>query len=264
MSDIAVVAKLPRAIVKHKDGIDLYWIEESGIAGIHVRGIAKLLECNPKTVASAIEANQQIAPLEAEVLTKQGLRTVTLVTEADLAKILRCIAKSKAKIETRDRADDVLDRLIAAGFKLAVMLELAPAKLVEMATENLVTQSQLDEFRERLTTIEQRFVTSQHKALPKASVDPVPGKIQALTERQCCNKLIAGYVFRKNQNLAPEEEKKTEQEVTRWMYRELKPRYKYDVYARFKNSKHKSKIDMIEADGRLPQLHAICNHFLGA
>jgi KilA-N domain len=107
------------------------------------------------------------------------------------------------------------------------------------------------------------LVEHNHKPLPKASVDPVPGEIQALTERQCITRLIRNYVHRKNTTELGQ--RKTEQEVTQWMYRELKYRHNFDAYARLKNckGKYKSKIDLIEAEGYLPQLHAICNHFLG-
>jgi hypothetical protein len=107
------------------------------------------------------------------------------------------------------------------------------------------------------------IATKPQQALPKASVDPVPGEITPMTERDCINRLIRGYVSRKNQNLSEGADKETEQKVTRWMYLELKIRHKFDAYARLKNSKHKTKIALIEAEGYLPQLHAICNHFLG-
>lgn len=130
----------PRAIAKEKDGIVLYWVEELGIAGIHVRGIAQLLECNPKTIASVLaelQAVTQITPFEAEIITSGGIQAVTLVTESDLPRVLRKIERSKAKEETRDRAGDVRDRLAAAGFKLLVMLELAPQQLKAQVSQHV-------------------------------------------------------------------------------------------------------------------------------
>jgi hypothetical protein len=119
----------------------------------------------------------------------------------------------------------------------------------------------IEAHNDRLTAIEQHLTTPQHKALPKASVDPIPGEMTPMTERQCITRLIRSYVRRWNTTQIGK--RKTEQEITQWMYRELKYRHKFDAYARIKNSKYKTKIDLIEAEGYLPQLHAICNHFLG-
>ncbi len=129
--------ELPRAIAKEKNGIVLYWIEELGIAGIHQRGIARMLNCASESIASAIEAVNFTQFIEAEIVTPGGVQGVNLISETDLAKLLRHIARSKAKPETRDRALDSLEKLAAAGFKLMVMLELAPTELVARANEHL-------------------------------------------------------------------------------------------------------------------------------
>jgi hypothetical protein len=133
MADITLTnPQRPRAIAKEKDGIVLYWVEELQVAGLHVQGLAKLLQCGADLVSDTIkrlETVGQVVVLQAETVTTQGLRTVGLVTESDLSKVLRSIERSKAKEETRERAGDVRDQLAAAGFKLMVMLELAPQQL---------------------------------------------------------------------------------------------------------------------------------------
>ncbi len=116
--------KLPLAIAKEKNGIVLYWIEELGIAGIHQQGIARMLSCSISTVQNAVQGCTGISFLMAETVTPGGLQGVQLISETDLAKLLRHIARSKAKVETRDRADDIRDRLVAAGFKLMLTLPL--------------------------------------------------------------------------------------------------------------------------------------------
>jgi hypothetical protein len=121
--------KLPRAIARVKDGITLYWVDELGLSGLHQRGLEVLLKCSISTIQNALKGCTGVELLEAEILTPQGLRTVQIIAESDIPRVLRYIARSKSKIETRDRADDIRDRLAAAGFKLAVMLELAPDKL---------------------------------------------------------------------------------------------------------------------------------------
>ncbi len=152
------------------------------------------------------------------------------------------------------------DSLVAQKVR-TILLDVA-----ERQTDDYLLQKQVSQLVGVVTNLAlsvSAIVEPRPKNLPKESIDPVPAKMVAMTERQCINRLIRNYVSRKNQGLLEGSEKETQQQVTRWMYRELKIRYKFDVYARFKNSTHKSKIDLIEAEGRLPQLHAICNHFLG-
>lgn len=62
----------------------------------------------------------------------------------------------------------------------------------------------IDEQGERIAKLEATF---QYKALPKASVDPVPGEITPMTERKCVLRLVRSYIFRINQNLPPEQHK---------------------------------------------------------
>jgi hypothetical protein len=116
----------------------------------------------------------------------------------------------------------------------------------------------IDSLQSEVSQLKELVANLQPKpSLPRASVDPIPQQIEPLTERALVNRLIRSYVH--NQTTS---QPKTEQDVYRWMYLELKYRYHYDVYARVKKSGLKSKLDQIEADGYLPQLLAICNYFL--
>jgi hypothetical protein len=112
-----------------------------------------------------------------------------------------------------------------------------------------------------LDVAEQQFtkLEAQPKlAFPRASVDPIPQQIAPMSERATCNRLVRDYVFNQSSD-----QPLNEQDTWRWMYRELKYRYHYDVYARVKKSGIKCKLDQIAADDKMTQLHAICNHFLG-
>jgi hypothetical protein len=155
-----------------------------------------------------------------------------------------------------------------AALRLGMLLRdsLVAQKVRTILLDVAEQQTSRTEFTQLATTVFQLVEkTKSQPALPKATVDPIPGEMVAMTERQCINRLVRSYVSRKNLNLPEGAKKETQQNITRWMYRELKIRYKFDVYTRFKNPNrnHKTKIDLIEAEGRLPQLHAICNHFLG-
>lgn len=164
--------------------------------------------------------------------------------------------------ESQDRVPSLTIWTPRAALRLGMLLrDSQVARQVRTVLLNVAEQQpqNLTDLANRITKLENTY---QHKTLPKAAVDPIPGAIQPLTERQCITRIIRNYVYRYNTTQIGK--RKTEQETTQWMYRELKYRYKFDAYARIKNSKHKSKIDLIEAEGYLPQLHAICNHFLGA
>jgi hypothetical protein len=134
--------KLPRAIARVKDGITLYWVDELELSGLHPTGLARLLGCHHSAVTRTIEKvkhathdsngfepRAQIDVVMAECDLGQGLQPVSIYSENDIVVILEAIVFSNIKVEVRKRASDVLKRLAAAGFKLAVMLELAPEKL---------------------------------------------------------------------------------------------------------------------------------------
>lgn len=142
----------PRAIAKEKDGVVLYWVEELQVAGIHVRGIMALLGVENSLVSdtvSALERDTGIELLEAETLTPGGVQGVRLVTENNLGEVLEAISVSKAKVETRKKAISILKKLSAAGFKLLVMLELAPHQLKAQVDQHVSEADKLLEI-ERL------------------------------------------------------------------------------------------------------------------
>lgn len=76
----------------------------------------------------------EISVLEAETVTEGGVQGVYLVLGEDLATLLEQIIFSKSAEPTRRMASALLRKLAAAGFKLAVMLELAPQELLKQIT----------------------------------------------------------------------------------------------------------------------------------
>jgi DNA-binding HxlR family transcriptional regulator len=126
-------AKLPRAIAKEKDGIVMYWVEELNEGGLHLKGLARLLKYDHGSLAKTLKVVEEVTILEAEIVTESGVKMVYLYTGQSIAKILRHISRSRANQAVRDLADDIRDSLAAAGFKLAVMLELAPQQLADQA-----------------------------------------------------------------------------------------------------------------------------------
>lgn len=126
---------------------------------MHVRGIAKLLECEARTVSNQIEGCVEISVLEAETVTEGGLQGVYLVLGEDLATLLEQIIFSSVAEPTRRMASALLKKLAAAGFKLAVMLELAPQKLLEDVKVATSDQARILELEQRLLETKSAMLT---------------------------------------------------------------------------------------------------------
>jgi hypothetical protein len=176
-------SKLPRAIAREKDGIVMYFAEELQREGISQRGLSRLLECNPKTVAVAWSCVTPTAIFEAEIVTESGVKTVTLMDGEGVADLLLELVGSKAKVETRNLAKIMSKKLIAAGFKLAVMLELAPEQLAAQAVRN-AEDKELLELRKDVLTLEDKTLSLRHyvvTALPKAQADRILGVTEIKT-----------------------------------------------------------------------------------
>jgi hypothetical protein len=169
----------PRAIAKEKDGLVLYWVEELQVAGLSFKGLGRLLDCGDQTIANLLEGAQVDYGFEAETVTEAGLRPLKLISEIDLSSVLLFTIQSKCKSETRKRAGEALGQLAAAGFKLLVMLELAPKQLAAQTAEH----SRLEELRLRkdILALEDKTLSLRHyvvTALPK----PVADRILGVTE----------------------------------------------------------------------------------
>jgi hypothetical protein len=147
MSNIVQKKKLPQAIAKEKDGIVMYWVEELGEGGLHLKGLARLLDYNAGSLSALLKGVEQITILEARIVTESGVKTVELYTGQSIAKILRHISRSRASQAVRERADDIRDNLAAAGFKLAVMLELAPQQLAAQVQQHIDKEIRLQELK---------------------------------------------------------------------------------------------------------------------
>lgn len=177
--------RLPRAIAQEKEGVVLYWVEESGVAGIHVRGLARLLGYDPGNLNKFVRAAYQSTLLEAEIVTEQGLRDVWLIPESNLSDILVEIVTSKMDREVRDRAKAILKKFTAAGFKLMVMMQLAPAELAARAVSHLDQELELERIRNEgksidrdTESIRERAQNFRHyvvTALPKPAADRILG-----------------------------------------------------------------------------------------
>ena len=110
-------------------GVELIYLEDRDVAGIHISGLARLLNCHPQTVQNAVETINLEESIEAELFTQQGLRTVNFILESGVIKVLESIMDGRSKKETKDSARDLYRRFAIAGFKLYAMLKVAPETL---------------------------------------------------------------------------------------------------------------------------------------
>jgi hypothetical protein len=134
------------------------------LSGLHLKGLSRLLEYDPGNLSKFLKGVEQIDVVSAETETVGGLQGVYFYSESDIVVILEAIIFSKIKVEVRKRASDILKRLAAAGFKLAVMLELAPEKL--KASINVPAETLAEWHQKRIEgKIVRRSFTDQIKLL---------------------------------------------------------------------------------------------------
>lgn len=121
--------------VELNDEFGLMYLKDEGIAGIHVRGLAKLLGCDNSAIRHAMVAAQQCDKIELEIPTAGGLQRCAFILESGLMKVLKYIRRGNFADSTRLAAEDLYDRFAEAGFKLYVMLKVEPEALRAMLPE---------------------------------------------------------------------------------------------------------------------------------
>jgi len=110
-------------------GVELIYLEDRDVAGIHIRGLARLLDCHQQTVANAVEGVNLDQVLEVGIDTGSGFQGVKFILESGVIQVLESIMDGKNKKETKDSARDLYRRFAVAGFKLYTMLKVAPEAL---------------------------------------------------------------------------------------------------------------------------------------
>ena len=114
-----------------QDGVELVYLKDRNMAGIHIAGLARLLDCDSMTVSRAARTVTKEDVFELEMPTSQGLRTVTFMNEPGVMQVLKVLRSGKHNQATKDTAEALYDRFAMAGFKLLVMLKVAPEVLAE-------------------------------------------------------------------------------------------------------------------------------------
>lgn len=123
--------------VELHDDLGLIYLKDEGIAGIHIRGLAKLLGCGSESIRFAMSQGgcQAQEVIELEIPTNGGIQGVKFILESGVTKALKYIRRGKFADSTRLAAEDLYDRFAEAGFKLYVMLKVEPEALRAMLPE---------------------------------------------------------------------------------------------------------------------------------
>ncbi len=114
----------------HLEEEGLIYLEDIKQIGIHISGLARLLECNAQTVQNLLENLKDNQVLEAVLQTTTGEKTVNFILEKAVIDVLEAaVMSTRVKPETRQNAMNLYRGFALAGFKLIAMMKIAPEKL---------------------------------------------------------------------------------------------------------------------------------------
>ena len=122
-------------LVAKEDGTEMYHSTKTGKCAMNFRGVARMLDCDPKTISN--QAVKLGLGKELEMYTTNGIQPVKLIMEDELNDLLEAIRDSKCKKETKQRAKEVQGKCVQAGFRLQVLLEVAPEVVAKEAIDNI-------------------------------------------------------------------------------------------------------------------------------
>ncbi len=158
-------------------GVELIYLEDQDVAGIHIRGLARLLGCDQKTVQRLTEGVTPQRLLNVEIQTGGGFQGVTFVLEDGVVEILEKLIDGKHKKETKDSARALYRQFARAGFKLYTMLKVAPDRL-KVKIDSYVEEVEALKLKRDILKLENDLFDKRHyvvTALPEALQQKVLG-----------------------------------------------------------------------------------------
>ncbi len=129
-----------------EDGTEMYYSTKTGKCAMGIKGIARYLGCDVKTISN--QAVKFGLGKGHEMYTEQGLRMVNLIMENELNELFTAILKSRCKQSTKDRVLEIQGKYVQAGFRLQVLLEVAPEQVAKEAINHIKDESKLEEVRD--------------------------------------------------------------------------------------------------------------------
>lgn len=138
-----------KVILRHvvKDSLDLYFDAKSGLTGTSINGLARLVGCDKKLIQRLAVSDQYLKTYEA--YTQGGLQGVSLIEESDIPAILEAIATGKRTSQkNKDSARKIQSKFVQAGFRLMVLLEVAPEQIAAHAIDKITDPQKAKELAE--------------------------------------------------------------------------------------------------------------------
>ncbi len=161
-------------------GIELVYLEDRDAAGIHFRGLAKIVDCNAQTISDAAKGVKDEDIVELEIQTAGGLQRVKFVLENGVVQILETIIDSRCKKETRDNAKDLYRRFAKAGFKLYTMLQVAP-EVLKTQVDRHVEEMEILRLRKEVLSLEKDLL-DKRDWIVRTMPEPIQQKILGYNE----------------------------------------------------------------------------------
>ncbi len=146
-------------LVRKEDGNEFYYSTRTKKTAISIRGFARLVDASPTTI-NRIAVTLDLGK-EHQMYTPQGIQGVTLLMEEDLPKVFEAIAGSKMKKETKANAAKTSAKFIQAGFRLMVMLEVAPEEVAKEAINHITDSVKAKEVKIH-AEVQEKYLESFH------------------------------------------------------------------------------------------------------
>jgi hypothetical protein len=108
----------------------LIYLPEVNKAGIHVKGLARLLGCEHSMISKLFNGGCYDEVVEARIKTAGGIQLTKFILENGVIDLLETIQDStRIKADVRREAKLLYRRFARAGFKLYAMMQVAPERL---------------------------------------------------------------------------------------------------------------------------------------
>lgn len=147
------------SLIRKENGNEMYYSKATGKTAISIRGFARLTGCNPQTISN--QAVKLGLGKDLEMFTQQGVQGVKLLMEDELGLLFEAIAKSKIKKETKDKAAQVSAKFVQAGFRLMVLMEVAPEIVAKEAINNITDPAKAREVK-LSAEVQEEYLESFH------------------------------------------------------------------------------------------------------
>ncbi|MGV2830589.1 hypothetical protein [Myxosarcina sp. GI1(2024)] len=127
-------------LIRKEDGAEFYYSTHTDKTALTYNSLSRFLGCSASTVSrlcNKLSSSGAISIKKAEMYTEYGLKTVALIVEDDLPKILSSLATGRANKKTKQTAIALQEKLAQAGFRLMVLMEVAPELVAKEAISNI-------------------------------------------------------------------------------------------------------------------------------